>query len=117
MDFSSANLALVAYALVSGADGSLVENSGFAASTKLTTGVSILYLSTALAQEAVTGVYRDILVVTPGKSNGSLNSKSLAVANTSSTAIQVVFSSSENTDFSILVLRTVLPPVVPVATP
>lgn len=108
--FSTANLALVAYASVSGVDGSIIDGSGFASSTKISTGVTNLFLSTSLAQEAVSGTYRDLLVVTPGQSNGSQNPKSVCASMLTSTAVGVVFSSSENTDFTIMVLRTVLPP-------
>jgi hypothetical protein len=115
MDFSSSKLALVAYAAVDGSDASLTESNGFAASTKLSTGISVLFLSTALAQDIVNGKCHDILQVTPGKSDGSLNAKAVAAANLNSTAIMVVMGtgSLENTDFSICVLRTVIPPTTP----
>ena len=115
MNFSSSQLALVAYANVNGTDASLVKSDGFVASTKVSTGVSVLFLSTALAQDVTGGVCGDLLMVTPGKSNGSHNPKSVAASNITSTSIMVVLSgtTSENTDFSILVLRTVLPPATP----
>jgi hypothetical protein len=114
VNFSTSQLALVAYALVDGSDASLVESNGFVTSTKVATGVSVLFLSTALAQDLVAGKCRDLLVVTPGKSNGALNPKTVAASNITSTAIMVALGSSpENTDFSILVMRTVLPPATP----
>jgi hypothetical protein len=115
VNFSTSQLALVAYASVDGSDASLVESDGFVGSTKIATGVSMLFLSTALAQDLVNGRCHDLLVVTPGKSNGSLNPHGVSAANVSSTAIMVALGtpSSEDTDFTILVLRTVLPPTTP----
>ena len=72
--------------------------------------MTTLFLSTALAQATTSGVYTDLLVVTPGSSNGAQNAKSFCASQLTSTAIMVVMSSAENTNFSILVLRTVIPP-------
>jgi hypothetical protein len=115
MNFSTSQLALVAYASVSGSDASLTESNGFVASTKISTGTSLLFLSTALSQDLVAGKCHDLLSVTPGKSDGSFIARGVSAANITSTAIQVVLASDTvgNTDFTIMVFRTVLPPQTP----
>jgi hypothetical protein len=112
VNFSTSKLALVAYALVDGSDASMLESDGFVASSKLSTGVTVLFLSTTLAQDMVSGKCHDLLVVTPGTTNGAHNPKGVAASNVTSTRVTVVLG-GENTDFSILVLRTVLPPATP----
>ena len=109
MNFSSSNLALVAYAAVLGSDGSMPCSNGLASSTRVTTGTYQLFLSSSLAQSTTTGAAPDLLVVTPGKSGGSLISQSFAASQTTSTMVTVVTNGSD-TDFSLLVLRTILPP-------
>ena len=110
MNFSSSNLALVAYAAVLGSDGSMSCSGGFASSTRVTTGTYQLFLSTALAQSTTTGAAPDLISVTPGKSSsGSLVSQSCAAAQSNSTMVSVVTNGSD-TDFSLMVWRTVVPP-------
>ena len=117
MDFSNHDLALVAYALVNGVDASLIESNGIVSSTKISTGITQLFLDPTLAQDFDGVRSKAMLSVTPGVSGGSLSfiARGVSAGFIASTAIQVVLASDTvgNTDFSILVLRTVLPPVTP----
>ncbi len=112
MDFSTANLALVAYASVD-SDGTLLKSSGFLSSQHLGTGMYLLTLTDELAQEPYwneAGVYPDFVMVSLAGSNTSTitaqhsNAKQISVA---SVSLAPAF---QDNKFNVLVFRSVIPP-------
>jgi hypothetical protein len=103
-DFSSANVALVAYAAVA-ADGTLLQNSGFVSCTKYLTGTYELVLEASLVQEP----NRDLLMVTPN--GGGAPVMTLAYH---SIPQKIVVSLKDETNFrdqgfALMVWRSVIP--------
>jgi len=113
--FSSANLAVVAYAEVEGSAGASTATNSGVRTTRIALGQYAVVLPTNLAQEQA----RDLIFVQPKSSDVFPNTKIMglgALVVDSMATTKIVKISNVTTcvdcDFSILILRTTVPPPV-----
>lgn len=108
MDFSSSNLALVAYASVS-SDGVLLQSSGFASCQNTSLGHYTLTLVNELAQQPTGEVYPDLLTISACGSGIAMTNAHHASATTIDVLTMNAAAAYANTSFTLLVLRPVIP--------
>jgi len=113
--FSSANLAVVAYAEVEGSAGASTATNSGVRTTRIALGRYVVILPTNLSQEAA----RDLIFVQPKSSKPKPDAELLgvgAVASDTLTTTKTVQISNSTTcvdcDFSIIIMRTTVPPPV-----
>jgi len=112
--FSTANLAVVAYAEVDGPTGASTATNSGVTTTRTSTGIYLVALPTLLSQEAARDL---ILVQAKGTALAGSASAYRAVVDDSQSATKVVSFGTPGRDrsdcsFSILILRTLIPPPV-----
>ena len=110
--YSTANLALVAYAEVDGATGASTATNSGVTTTRTSTGVYLVALPSVLTQFSA----RDLIFVQP-KSTAALGVSNVpsALVNDIPTATKIVYIGDSTTtavdcSFSIVILRTLVPP-------
>lgn len=122
-NFSQAQLAIVAYAEVSGADGSSTKTNSGIATTQLGLGTYALDLpnGSALFPQNLTQfsdrdlIFVQVLNATQPLATSAVNDSYAYGGNTATRKIVFIGSSATtavNADFSVIILRTLTPPVV-----